>query len=45
LVLNEVLVKRAENDSPYCFSWLGMSICYFTSIVVLLICTFTTVLT
>ncbi len=45
LVLNEVLVKRAENDSPYCFSWLGMSICYLTSIPVLLICTFTTVFT
>jgi len=29
LILNEVLVKRAENDSPYCFPWLGMSICYF----------------
>ncbi len=37
--LNEVLVKKAENDSPYCFSWLGMPICYLTSISVLLICT------
>jgi hypothetical protein len=36
LVLNEFFVKRAENDSPYCFSWLGMSICYFSSISVLL---------
>ena len=24
-------VKKAENDSPYCFSWLGMSICYLPS--------------
>jgi hypothetical protein len=23
---------KAENDSPYCLSWLGMPICYFTSI-------------
>jgi hypothetical protein len=45
LVLNEVFVKKAENDSPFCFSWLGMSLCYLTSISVLLICTFTTVFT
>ncbi len=42
-VLNEALVKKAENDSQYCSSWLGMSICHLTSISVLLICTFTTV--
>ena len=42
-VLKEVLVKKAENDSPCCFSWLGMSICYLTSVSVTLICTFTTV--
>ena len=30
-VLKEVLVKKAENDSPCCFSWLGMSICYLAS--------------
>ncbi len=36
LVLNEVLEKRAENDSPYCFSWLGMPIWYLFSISVLL---------
>ncbi len=44
-VLNEVLVKKAENDSPYCFSWLGVSICYLTSVSVFLICTLTTVFT
>ncbi len=42
-VLKEVLVKKAENDSPCCFSWLEMSICYLASISVLPICTFTTV--
>jgi hypothetical protein len=36
MVLNEFHVKRAENDSPYCFFWLGMSICYLSSISVLL---------
>jgi hypothetical protein len=36
MVLNEFFVKRAENDSPYCFSWLGMFICYLSSISVLL---------
>ncbi len=44
-VLKEVLVKKAENDSPCCFSWLEMSICYLASISVLPICTFTTVFT
>ncbi len=38
-VLKEVLVKKAENDSPCCFSWLEMSICYLASISVLSICT------
>ena len=38
-VLKEVLVKKAENDSPSCFSRLRMSLCYLTSISVLLICT------
>jgi hypothetical protein len=35
LVLNEVLVKKAENDSCYCFSWLRMSTCHMTSISVI----------
>jgi hypothetical protein len=36
LVLNKVLVMKAENDFLYVFSWLGMSICYSSSISVLL---------
>jgi hypothetical protein len=44
-VLKEVHVKKAENDSPCCFSWLEMSICYLASISVLPKCTFTTVFT
>ncbi len=37
--LNKVLLKKADNDSPYCFSCVGMSIGYLTSVSLLLICT------
>ncbi len=36
LVLNKVLVKEAQNDFFSCFSWLGISICYSSSISALL---------